>query len=127
MSATQRDGVPHAFPFRFVERRETAPSGTFAIVASTGGGFFTRGGPMPLTLVAEALAQAILAVERPARSGSLRLVGLDRVALRRAVAVGDRLGVRVVQIGTLGSLRRYSCEAWRDGELAATAEVTVTV
>jgi len=126
VSATLPDGIPHSFPFRLVERVETDASGTFAVVASTASGFLMRGGLVPVTLVAEALAQAILLIHRPKCARDLRLVGLDRVELLEDVAAGDRLEVRVSEAGVLGGLRRYSCEARRGGRLAAKAEVTVT-
>jgi hypothetical protein len=126
VSATLPDGVPHSFPFRLIERVDADAAGPFAILASTAAGFLTRGRALPLTLVAEALAQAILLIHRPARPDSLLLVGLDRVELLQTVTAGDRVEIRVAEMGVLGALRRYSCEAWHSGQLAATEEVTVT-
>jgi 3-hydroxymyristoyl/3-hydroxydecanoyl-(acyl carrier protein) dehydratase len=86
----------------------------------------TGAGPWPITLVAEALAQAILLVVEPEGRGTLRLVGLDKVALYQPLEPGDRLEVEVEELGTFGGLRRYLCRGRRGGGLAATAEVTVT-
>lgn len=126
MSAKALEQIPHRFPFRLVERVEAEHDGRFAIVLSTAGGALTGTGPWPITLVAEALAQAILLVVEPEGRGALRLVGLDKVALYQPLEPGDRLEVEVEELGTFGGLRRYLCRGRRGGGLAATAEVTVT-
>lgn len=96
------------------------------LVLATADGFLSRGQPWPVTLVAEALAQAILVVFPPMAADRLRLVGLDRVMLRRAVGAGDRLEVEVEEQGSFGKVRRYYCRALCGGSLTATAEITVT-
>lgn len=126
MSATQREMLPHAYPFRLVERTEAGEGGRAAIVLGTVNGTMTGAAPWPVGLVAEALAQAILLLARPGRDSELRLVGLDRVAVLQPVAAGDRLEVEVREAGALGRLRRYECRATRAGGLAAVAEVTVS-
>lgn len=117
--------MPHEFPFRLVERAESRGDKTVALVLSTCNGLLTRGQPWSVSLVAEALAQAILLVARPEQTDHLRLVGLDHVALRRMVTAGDRLEVEVAEVGAFGALRRYRCEALCGGALVATGEVTV--
>jgi 3-hydroxymyristoyl/3-hydroxydecanoyl-(acyl carrier protein) dehydratase len=124
--AKASEQVPHQFPFRLVERVEPEHDGRLAIVLSTAGGALPGAGPWPITLVAEALAQAILLVVEPAGPGALRLVGLDRVALYQSLEPGDRLEVEVEELGTFGGLRRYLCRGRRGGGLAATAEITVS-
>jgi len=126
VSAKAPEQVPHQFPFRLVERVEPDNDGRLAIVLSTAGGALPGTGPWPITLVAEALAQAILLVVKPAGQGTLRLVGLDKVALYQSLEPGDRLEVEVEEVGTFGGLRRYLCRGHRGGGLAATAEVTVS-
>jgi len=108
-----------------VERVEDHPRGRLAIVLSTADGALTGTGPWPVTLVAEALAQAILLVVRPSAQGTLRLVGLDKVKVYQALEPGDRLEIEVQELGTFGELRRYGCRGHRGGGLAATAEITV--
>lgn len=105
---------------------EDGPQGRLAIVLSTADGALTGTGPWPVTLVAEALAQAILLVVRPSPQGTLRLVGLDKVAVYHSLEPGDRLEVEVEELGAFGELRRYACRGRRGGGLAATAEVTVS-
>ena len=105
---------------------EHDPQGRLAVVLSTADGALTGTGPWPVTLVAEALAQAILLVARPSPQGALRLVGLDRVTVYQSLEPGDRLEVEVEELGAFGQLRRYACRSRRGGGLAATAEVTVS-
>jgi len=126
VSARTPEEIPHQFPFRLVERVEHDPQGRLAVVLSTAGGALTGTGPWPVTLVAEALAQAILLVARPSPQGTLRLVGLDKVAVYQSLEPGDRLEVEVEELGAFGELRRYACRGRRGGGLAATAEVTVS-
>ncbi len=121
-----RDGIPHVFPFRLVERRDGGETGARSVVLVTADGAVTGGAGWPLSLVAEALAQSILLVARPPGGGAVRLVALDRVRQFREVAVGDRLEVEVCEEGTFGSLRRFSCRAVCSGALVAAADVTVT-
>ena len=125
MSARAPEPIPHGYPCRLVERAEEGIGGKVAIVLGTAGGTLTGTGPWPATLVAEALAQAILLVVRPERRSSLRLIGLDRVRVLQPLCPGDRLEVEVTEAGTFGALRRYRCRASRGGGLVAVAEVTV--
>jgi 3-hydroxymyristoyl/3-hydroxydecanoyl-(acyl carrier protein) dehydratase len=120
------DPLPHRFPVRLVERVESAPDGRFAVVLATADGALTGPDPWPVTMVAEALAQAILLVVCPARYDNLRLVGLDRVVMHQSLVPGDRLEVEVEELGSFGDLRRYGCRGHRGGALAATAEITVS-
>ena len=117
--------IPHRFPCRLVERAEEGVSGEVAVVLGTAGGTLTGPGPWPATLVAEALAQAILLLVRPESRSTLRLIGLDNVGVYQPLAPGDRLEVEVTEAGVFGALRRYRCRARRGGGLAAVAEVTV--
>ena len=126
MSTRTPEEIPHRFPFRLVERVEKDPQGRLAVVLSTANGALTGTGPWPVTLVAEALAQAILLVVRPSPQGTLRLVGLDRVTVYQPLEPGDRLEVEVEELGAFGELRRFGCRGRRGGALAATAEVTVS-
>ena len=126
MSARTPEEIPHQFPFRLVERVEQDSKGRLALVLSTADGALTGTGPWPATLVAEALAQAILLVVRPSPQGTLRLVGLDKVTVYQPLEPGDRLEVEVEELGAFGELRRYACRGHRGGGLAATAEITVS-
>lgn len=118
--------TPHAFPFRLVERSETVGERQVVIVLSTAAGFLRRDEPWPVSLVAEALAQAILLLDPPEQLDRVRLAALQNVALLQEVAAGDRLLVEVEPLGSLGALRRYRCRATRSGAAVALADVTVT-
>jgi 3-hydroxymyristoyl/3-hydroxydecanoyl-(acyl carrier protein) dehydratase len=125
VSSTGSEPLPHRFPFRLVEQADESGPERVAIVLATANGAATGVGAWPSTLVAEALAQAILVVARPERRGTLRLVGLDNVAVFQPLTPGDRLEVEIHELGTFGALRRYCCRGVRAGGLAAVADVTV--
>jgi len=118
------DVVPHRYPFRLVERAESLGDGRIGVVLATGNGTLTRAAPWPCSLVAEAMAQAVLVVA-PVGVETPRLVGVDRARLLRPVSAGDRLDVEATEVGSFGSLRKYACRAVSAGALAATAELTV--
>ena len=126
MSSKGPEPLPHRFPFRLVEQADEGGPERVAIVLGTANGAATGVGAWPATLVVEALAQAILVVARPAGRGTLRLVGLDGVAVFQPLTPGDRLEVEVRELGAFGALRRYRCRGLRGGGLAAVADVTVS-
>lgn len=123
---TRAETLPHGYPFRLVERAEPRGDGRVAVVLATADAQLHRSAPWPVTLVVEALAQAILLVVNPSGENDLRLVGLDKVRLYGEVVCGERLEVAVVESAAFGALRRYACRALAGGALVATAEVTVT-
>jgi len=118
--------LPHTFPFRLVERAEVLDEKRVALVLATSNTGLLPRDDWPVTLIAEALAQAILIVSPPPKMGDLRLVGLNRVRLLQPVRPGSRLEVEVELLAVFPPLRRYSCRAHLGGALAATAEVTVS-
>ncbi len=127
MSLPHPEALPHAFPFRLVERAEDVGGLRTAVVLASGGGFLAPGTPWPVTLVAEAIAQSILLVaERPVNAGTLRLVGIDGVRLLQPVTAGDRLEIEVRRAAGYAALQRFDCRAVKAGALAAVAEVTVS-
>ena len=95
MSPKAPEPLPHRFPFRLVEQADEGGPERVAIVLATANGAATGVEAWPSTLVAEALAQAILVVARPVGRGTLRLVGLDGVAVFQPLTPGDRLEVEV--------------------------------
>lgn len=125
MPAPRSDRVPHAYPFRLVERAELIDGKRIALVLATAGGSLLPCDEWPVTLVAEAIAQAILHVTAPADLDNVRLVGLDHVRLLQPVRPGSRLEVEVEQQAAFAPLRRFTCRAHQGGGLAATADVTV--
>ncbi len=96
------------------------------MVEVTVDGALWPGEAWPLTLLVEAMAQAILLVVPRPGGGEVRLVALDRVQQLREVVAGDRLEVAVEAAGSFGPLHRFSCKALCAGALVATAEVTVS-
>jgi 3-hydroxymyristoyl/3-hydroxydecanoyl-(acyl carrier protein) dehydratase len=126
VSAAAPERLPHEYPFRLVERVEEGARDRHAVVLATAGGTLAGAEGWPVTLVAEALAQAILLVVRPKKTDALRLVGLKNVFLYQQLTPGDRLEIEVEELGVFGELRRYACRAHLAGALAAVAEVTVS-
>ncbi len=126
MLARSPDRQPHAYPFRLVEKAELIDDRRVALVLATSNGSLLSGDEWPVTMVAEALAQAILHVIQPPQTDHVRLVGLDRVRLLQPVRPGARLEVEVEQQAAFMPLRRYACRAHLGGALAATAEITVS-
>lgn len=126
MSARAPEPLPHSFPFRLVEGTRDGDGGRVAVVLATADGASTGCGPWPATLVAEALAQAILLVAQPPGLAKLRLIALDGVSVLRPLLAGDRLEVEARELAAYGGLRRYLCRGTCGGALAAVAEVTVS-
>ncbi len=120
MSRRQPDPLPHQPPFRFAERK-----GEEVVVVPAAGAAESFPFPVPLTMLTEAMAQAILLSDPPEHSEGLRLVAIDQASLRQEVNAGDRLSVVCRKEASFGKLRRYACRALRGGSLVA--EVTVTV
>jgi len=119
------EALPHAFPFRLVERAERVGERRVAVVLASAAGFLAGVSEWPVTLVAEAMAQAILvAVGAPHRDAP-RLVALNEVRLLQPVRSGARLEIEVEERAVFAPLRRYACRALQAGALSATAEITV--
>jgi len=126
VSSSRPDPLPHAYPFRLVERAEVVADGRVAVVLGTMGGSLSAAEGWPVTLVAEALAQSILLVDPPVEASAPRLAALNRVRLLRPLRAGTRFEVEVRRVAALPPLRRYECRATEAGALAATAEITVS-
>lgn len=119
------EAIPHSFPFRLAERRVGDGPPFRGMLQVTADGAANREAGWPLSLLVEAMAQAILLVSPPQETEGLRLVALDRVRQLREVQAGDRLEVEVEASGTFGNLRRFTCRASCGGALVATAGITV--
>lgn len=120
MSRRQPDTLPHQPPFRFAESQ-----GETVVVLPSAGAAESFPFPVPLTMLTEAMAQAILLTDPPEHREHLRLVAIDHATLKQEVCPGDRLAVVCRKEAAFGKLRRYACRALRGGSLVA--EVTVTV
>lgn len=126
MSATAPDALPHRFPFRLVASAAGSAPGRVAVVLATACDALAGAGPWPLSLVVEALAQAILLVHAPREGVTPLLLAVDRARLLQEVRAGDRLEVTVEPLARFGALSRFRCRAVRSGALAAVAEITVS-
>jgi acyl dehydratase len=119
------EDLPQVFPFRLAERAEAVSGKRSAVAMATADGAITRAAHWPVTLVAEALAQAALLLGSRAPHPAGPLVALDRVRVLRPVAAGEKLEIEIVDSASFGSMRRVTCRALAAGALAATAEITV--
>lgn len=120
MSRRRPDTLPHQPPFRFAESKGEKVMVLPSIAAAESFPF-----PVPLTMLTEAMAQAILLSDPPEHQEHLRLVAIDHATLKQEVWPGDRLTLACRREAAFGKLRRYACRALRGGSLVA--EVTVTV
>jgi len=80
---------------------------------------------MPGTLILEAMAQtaAFLLVRAGGQEGYL--VGVDEARIRRKVVPGDRLILKAQALRTRSGMLKAKVEATVDGELAATALISL--
>jgi 3-hydroxymyristoyl/3-hydroxydecanoyl-(acyl carrier protein) dehydratase len=123
--------LPHAYPFRLVERAD-GPRGP--VLGWTAGGAYGRGGdPMPVTLAVEMMAQAALLALPAASSGSAPaaadqpprrglLAGLDGVRFHLPVVPGDSLEARAELAGAFGRLVKARVMLLRSGSAEVVAE-----
>ena len=139
--------VPHEPPMLLVdELLEWCPERARVRATIRAGGPFVSGGRMPATILLEYMAQAIAVAEGMAeRQGGAKqggakrdehavglLLGTRDLELRvDALAVGDRLDLRVVREASDGKLARYACTAHRADDLRdeplALASITVMI
>ena len=121
--------LPHAHPFRFVER--VAGAGE-PVLAWTVDGSFGRGGELPPMLMVEMMAQAALlalpAVASASAGGAPSplarglLAGLDGVRFLAPVRPGDALRARAELVGRFGRLVKARVTLLRVGDDAARPE-----
>lgn len=135
--------VPHEPPMLLIDELiEWSPAQALIHATIRPGNPFVSDGQMPATVLLEYMAQAIAAADGMAiRQGSGQgsgqgdgdvglLLGTRELELRvDALALGDRLALRVVREYSDGKLARYACTAQRIGdpedELLAIATINV--
>ncbi len=118
MCRRQPEGViPHQPPFRFAEG---GPS-----LLATAGAAESFPQPLTATILAEAMAQAILLADPPPPGVNLRLAGLDGLVVRQQVHAGEKLWVKVEKEASFGTLARYYCRVVSAGRLVACGRITV--
>ena len=121
MSRRQPEGsIPHERPFRFIETRATGP-----VVLPSAAAWESIPWNLPVTLVAEAMAQAILVADPPPAGARLKLLGLDQVVLRQSIEAGQQLEVEVQREVRFQNMARYYCRMLAAGKLAAEGRITV--
>ena len=132
-------GLPHAYPFLFVDRVEQDDEGTFrAILGVTASGHAaSHAATLPATLLLEAMAQATLALmlaessedeSTEDQSGEGLLVGIDEATFDESLIhhpprPGDRLFSRYEVRGRFGRMAKVAAWMERDGERVASAEM----
>lgn len=127
---TAAEPLPHVFPFRFAERkvvREAAGEGTVRLGVSASE-YWSRGAPLPATLLPEILAQAALLLSGTdvGRAGTGFLAGVSGFEVLGEASPGDVLTVDVRIAARLGAAVRFEGEIRReDGGLVARGALAV--
>ena len=129
--------LPHRYPFLLVDRIVECEPGKMAkgIKCVTANemhflGHFPQKHVMPGVLIIEALAQtgavALLSEER--NKGKIALFGgIKNARFKRQVIPGDKLELNCEIIASKGPVGIGRAEAYVDGELAVTAELTFAI
>jgi len=133
-----RQRLPHRYPFllvdRIVERSEERVVGLKNVTANES--FFQGHFPPPLeavmpgVLILEAMTQtaAFLALDDAKGCTSIGyLVGIDKAKFRRKVVPGDQLRIEARISRRKRELLQATVEATVDGELAASAVVSIVL
>lgn len=91
------------------------------------GAFWSRGQPVPESLVLEALAQgAALALAANERRGPQVLAGVEAARFGRPVEAGMCLRIEASRIATLGPISKLEARALLEGEEVARAVLLVS-
>src|ERR1700682_919611 len=116
-------GLPHAYPFRFVDpvlekpSRRSSPGRVRVRVTANGRAAMGEMWRSPL-LLAEAIAQAALLLEGgdPESFRDGFLAGIDGFEATRAPRAGETLSVRVRLAARFGAIVRFDGEVLSEGE-----------
>jgi 3-hydroxymyristoyl/3-hydroxydecanoyl-(acyl carrier protein) dehydratase len=124
--------LPHGMPFRFVDRvLEFAPGErVVALKNVTVGdpnlqGHFPGNPLMPGVLLVEAMVQTA-GLLLPEGSSAV-LAQIKEARFRRPVVPGDQVRIEAVRGASLGTLHRFTLQAWVAASLVAEAEVVLAV
>jgi len=128
-----RAKLPLRYPYLMIDRvLEESPDHVVAIKNVTINEPFFQGhfpepleAVMPGTLMVEAMAQATGFLVEGRMSGYL--VGADKVRIRRKVIPGDQLRIEVRRLRERRGLLQAECEASVDGEVAASATISLFI
>ncbi|HEV2063872.1 MAG TPA: hypothetical protein VGS00_04930 [Thermoanaerobaculia bacterium] len=126
------DGLPHTYPFRFVERvlRPANPDfseGRVSVRVSANARAAMGPGWLSPLLFVEAIAQAALLLEGGDAEGGRQgfLAGIDNFTFTRVPEAGESLEVRVLLKGRFGPAVKFEGEVRSGGESIARAGVVV--
>ena len=133
-----RRSLPHRYPFlmidRILEREEgrVVASKNVTINEPFFQGHFAEPleAVMPGALIVEAMAQTAAFLAPGADGGEPRegyLVGVDRARFRRKVVPGDRLRLEATRVRERRGLLRADVTASVDGDLVASASISLLV
>jgi 3-hydroxymyristoyl/3-hydroxydecanoyl-(acyl carrier protein) dehydratase len=126
-----RECLPHAWPFRFVERtveRRGPAEGRVRALVSVNGRRTEAGGLLPPLTLVEVVAQAALLLEGgdPGIGRSGFLAGVSDFTFERSPGSGDLLDVEVRIAGVLGPIVRFEGTVTDgDGRRVCSGAVTV--
>lgn len=126
--------LPHRYPFLLIDKIVDVDADMSAVGIKNVtfnephfAGHFPGDPIMPGVLIVEAMAQTAGAICAKEHSkGKRKLVyfmTIDDAKFRRPVVPGDRLELRVEKQKQRGSIFKYACAAWVDGEKAAEANI----
>ena len=122
MSASAGGDLPHAYPFRFVQRVIHPPGpefrdGAVAAALTAGDRAATDEGWGSPAILAESMAQAALLLEGGDAEIGRRgfLAGIDAFEVVRAPRIGETLEVRVRLAASFGAVVKFDSEI-RSGE-----------
>jgi len=108
--------LPHSYPFRFISREEGSAKLTLAFSCDDA---WSRAGPVPASIVLEALTQAGgLAAASGQRTGGV-LMQVVRFRCPRPISPGDALEIAVDVLTRMGALVRLKVVARRQGRIVA--------
>lgn len=124
-------GLPHTYPFRFVDTVLEKPGADFAgrvrvRISANGRGAMGEAWRSPL-LLAEAVAQAALLLEGGDPDAARRgfLAGLEGFEFARAPQAGETLEIGVRLTARFGAVARFDGEVSSQGEAIARGAVLV--
>ena len=126
-----REDLPHAWPFRFVERtveRRGPAEGRVRALVSVNGRRTEGGGLLPPLTLVEVVAQAALLLEGgdPGIGRTGFLAGVSDFTFERSPGSGDLLDVEVRIAGVLGPVVRFEGTVTDgDGRRVCSGAVTV--
>ena len=133
-----RRSLPHRYPFLMVDRVVEQEDGRVVALKNVTvnepcfQGHFPEPleAVMPGVLILEAMAQTTAFLIPQGDEGKPRegyLVGVEKARFRRKVVPGDRLRIEAERIRTKRRLLQANVRATVDGELAATATLSVLI